>query len=77
MSAVRAQFHTMAGHTGSPVLLSHSTVVSRWLVIPMHFTSDNSKSFIDSEAWDRVVVMREWALDQISEAECSTQPGWG
>ena len=35
MSAVRRHCHTMALYTGLPVSRSHTTVVSRWLVMPM------------------------------------------
>ena len=37
--AVRRSCQTMAGATGAPVARSHSTVVSRWLVMPMAATS--------------------------------------
>ncbi len=39
MGAVRRHCHTMAFAMGSPVARSHTTVVSRWLVMPMAATS--------------------------------------
>ena len=39
-SDVRMSSHTTALCSGLPVRLDHATVVSRWLVMPTHATSD-------------------------------------
>ena len=57
---------------GRPVCRSQTTVVSRWLVIPMAATSSG-----DTPAWARASVSTEYWLDQISMGSCSTQPGLG
>jgi hypothetical protein len=69
---VRVSCQTIAFITGSPVLRSHTTVVSRWLVIPSPEMSsavapaDSSASSITS-----------WVRAQISFGSCSTHPGFG
>jgi hypothetical protein len=62
----------MALYTGSPVFLSHTTVVSRWLVIP---TAARLPEF--SEALDRAWATASRVLSQISFGSCSTQPAFG
>ena len=69
---VRRSCQTMAGATGSPVWRSHSTVVSRWLVMPR------------ARTWLAVMPActstsrrtANWVC-QISLASCSTHPGCG
>ena len=72
MSAVRRSCQTMALASGTPVARSHSSVVSRWLVMP---TAAMSRP-----------AMRAFAITacstpdcdaQISIGSCSTQPGLG
>ena len=72
MSEVRRHCHTMALYTGSPVFLSHKTVVSRWLVMPMAAicsapTPAMAMHSVATDSWE----------DQISLGLCSTQPGLG
>ncbi len=72
MGAVRRHCHTMALHSGSPVVRSHTRVVSRWLVMPMESTSavstlHDSKSSVRAPSW----------VDRMSCGSCSTQPGCG
>jgi hypothetical protein len=71
-AAVRRSCQTMAGATGSPVARSHSTVVSRWLVIAMavHCAACTPVRRSTSSATPA-------GCRQISPASCSTQPGWG
>ena len=62
----------MAWYTGSPVVLSQTMVVSRWLVMPMA-----AMSLAAAPIWfmaDRATP--SWVV-QISLASCSTQPGFG
>ncbi len=70
--SVRVSCHTSALCTGSPVFLSHTSVVSRWLVMPTPAMSSAlaPASLIASS-------MTSWVRDQISFASCSTQPGLG
>ena len=62
----------MALYTGSPVAPSHTTVVSRWLVMPMAAISPARASTFCMAS----IVTPIW-VDQISMGSCSTQPGWG
>ncbi len=72
MGAVRRHCQTMALWMGSPVVGSHTIVVSRWLSMPMAAT---------------LSAVREWRLAssvrlpsceyRISCGLCSTQPGLG
>ena len=62
----------MARHTGSPVFLSQTMVVSRWLVMPMAAMSAAVAPMFAIARWATSI----W-VDQISLASCSTQPGWG
>ena len=71
-SAVRRSCQTIAGATGWPVARSHSTTVSRWLVMP---TAARSRGAASARASTSAMVT---ACDtQISLASCSTQPGCG
>lgn len=40
---MRESSHTIARDNGLPVLRLHTTVVSRWLVTPIHFSIEHSK----------------------------------
>jgi hypothetical protein len=62
----------MALYTGCPVVRSHTTVVSRWLVMPMAATSPAAAPIFKSASWATPI----W-LAQISMGSCSTHPGWG
>ena len=64
--------HTIALYTGSPECLSHTTVVSRWLVIPIEAISDAL-----APTFARACLATSRIVDQISSASCSTQPGFG
>ena len=70
--AVCLDCQTIALYTGSPVSLSHTTVVSRWFVIPI--PSICSAFTLDS---DKTLAMTARIDPQISLALCSTQPGFG
>ena len=72
MSAVRRHCHTMALHTGWPVSRFHTTVVSRWLVMPMLSMSAGPSPFCT-----RSSVSAPSCEDRMSRGSCSTQPGWG
>ena len=69
-AAVRRSCHTMARPYGVPVVRSHATTVSRWLVIPMAATDSAPTCSTTSRSVER-------AASQISVASCSTQPGRG
>ena len=71
-SAVRRHCQTMARWMGSPVCLSHTMVVSRWLVMPMAAISAAVAFRFFMASW----ATSSW-VDQISSASCSTQPGLG
>ena len=62
----------MALWIGLPVLRSHTTVVSRWLVMPMP-ASALASSFARASASRQTSTV----ADQISSASCSTQPDRG
>ncbi len=62
----------MALWIGWPLLLSHTTVVSRWLVMPMPAMRAGS-----TPAWLITSVMVTSTLVMISRGLCSTQPGCG
>ncbi len=70
--SVRVSCHTSALCTGSPVLRSHTSVVSRWLVMP---TPAMSSAL--APASDIAASTTSWVRDQTSFASCSTQPGLG
>ena len=67
--AVRTSCQTIAFATGSPVRRSHSTVVSRWFVIPTAATSD---ARAPAAAAASSTTARTFAT--ISRGSCSTQP---
>ena len=63
---------TIAFAIGWPVVLSQTTVVSRWLVMPMPaIASGRIPDSINAPA------MTDWTEFQISLALCSTQPDFG
>ena len=72
MGAVWRDCHTMAGWIGLPLLRSHTSAVSRWLVMPMAATSAPAAPAFASAPRPA----RSW-LSQISSGSCSTQPGFG
>ena len=69
---MRVSCQTIAGPTGTPVAGSHTTVVSRWLLMP---TPATSAAPAPTSCSTRVIVRT--VLRQISAASCSTQPGRG
>ena len=69
-AAVRRSCQTMAWPYGFPVVRSHATTVSRWLVIPIAATDEAPTRSTTSRSVSR-------ADSQISAASCSTQPGRG
>ena len=62
----------MALQMGRPVVLFHTTVVSRWLVMPMA-----AMSAAEAPALRRASRATSSCVEKISSASCSTQPGWG
>src|SRR5215212_1070472 len=58
--------------TGSPVVRSHTTVVSRWFVMPTATTSATVSCAVASASATTCCTLR-----QISSGSCSTQPGRG
>ena len=70
--AVRRHCHTMAFATGCPVSRFHTTVVSRWLVMPMESMSSGPRSFDTKSS-----VSAPSCDERISRGSCSTQPGLG
>jgi hypothetical protein len=62
----------MALYTGSPVFLSHTTAVSRWLVMPTAARSPVLRSAVES-AWP----ITNRVFSEISTGLCSTQPARG
>ena len=62
----------MALYTGSPVALSQTMVVSRWLVMPMA-----AMSAADAPTLPMASAATPNWVAQISLASCSTQPGLG
>jgi hypothetical protein len=71
-AAVRRSCQTRARCTGSRLLGSQATTVSRWLVIPTPARSDPCTPASASAA---IATLR--VTSQISAASCSTQPGLG
>jgi hypothetical protein len=59
-------------YSGTPVRRSHTTVVSRWLVMPMAARSRGL-----SPPPRNAAAMTVWVLRQIATGSCSTHPGWG
>ena len=70
--SVRVSCHTIALWIGSPVVRSHTTVVSRWLVMP---TPEMSSALAPADCI--ASSMTSCVRAQISFASCSTQPGLG
>ena len=72
MASVRVSCQTMALYTGSPVVLSHTSAVSRWFVMPTAAMSAALRS-----AFASAPATTSRVLFQISVALCSTQPARG
>ncbi len=72
MSAVRRSCQTMARWIGCPVARSHTTVVSRWLVMPIAAMSLAFRPAFSSAS--RQIMTVEV---QMSSGSCSTQPEAG
>ena len=72
MSAVRRSCQTMARCTALPVARSQTTVVSRWLVIPIAAMSLAFRPAFSSASRQTVTVEV-----QMSSGSCSTQPEAG
>jgi hypothetical protein len=70
--AVRRSCHTIALWIGSPVALSHTTTVSRWLVMPIAAMSPAA-----SPAFSSAVFTVDTTVAQMSSGSCSTQPDAG
>ena len=70
--SVRVSCQTSALNTGSPVVRSHTSAVSRWLVMP---SAAMSSALAPAEAIASSAT--SWVRAQISLASCSTQPGLG
>src|SRR5436190_5744686 len=69
---VRVSCQTIALCTGWPVVLSHTTAVSRWLVMPTAATSDG-----DALPLASAPLMTSRVLFQTSLGLCSTHPARG
>ena len=65
IAAVRRSCQTIARCSGSPLARSHSSVVSRWLLMPS--AAARCSASRAQPSWSR----------QMSSASCSTQPGCG
>ena len=72
IAAVRRSCQTMALAIGVPVCRSHSTVVSRWLVMPAA-----TISLACTPAFSSASRATSHWLAKISFGSCSTQPGCG
>ena len=72
MAEVRRSCQTMALWIGSPVARSQTSVVSRWLVMPMAAMSEAARPEVARAS--RQVARVE---DQRSAGSCSTQPERG
>ena len=72
MVSVRVSCHTIALPYGRPVRRFHTTVVSRWLVMPSAARSVGFRLLVFS-----TVLMTALVRSQISTGLCSTQPGRG
>ena len=70
--AVRRSCHTTARWIGFPVARSHTTIVSRWFVMPIAAMSEAARFEAASASF-----MHAASAVQISSASCSTQPGFG
>ena len=74
-SAVRRSCHTMARWIGFPLARSQTTVVSRWLVMPIAATAPPAAAAPPTAASASRVTAR--VADQISSGSCSTRPSPG
>ena len=72
VGSARRSCQTMALQIGAPVARFHTTVVSRWFVIPM---ARMSAAFSLALASASCAVAS--CVPQISIGSCSTQPGCG
>ena len=72
MVSVLVSCHTIALAYGRPVRRFHTTVVSRWLVMPSAARSAGFRLLVP-----RAVRMTALVRSQISTGLCSTQPGRG
>ncbi len=70
--SVRVSCQTSALWIGTPVALSHTTVVSRWFVMPTA-----ARSLACSFAFWRAPFTTSCVRVQISFASCSTHPAFG
>jgi hypothetical protein len=70
--AVRRSCHTIARATGAPVARSHSSVVSRWFVIPIDRTDEAL-----TPSWRSAPSTAAHTESHTSPPSCSTQPGCG
>jgi hypothetical protein len=70
--SVRVSCQTIALKTGSPLLRSQTTVVSRWLVTP---SAAMSSALAPALLRTPSITSRERC--QISAGSCSTNPGCG
>jgi hypothetical protein len=71
-AAVRRSCHTIALWIAAPVARSHTTTVSRWLVMPIA-AIPAAPTLLVSIASRAVATTSR----QISSGSCSTQPGLG
>ena len=71
-SEVRRHCQTMARLTGSPLSLSQTMVVSRWLVMPMAAMLAAVAPMLSM-----AFLATSSCVSKISLASCSTQPGLG
>ena len=71
-SAVRRSCQTMARWIGFPVFRFQTTIVSRWLVMPMAAMAAALTLAFRARPWQVATT-----LSQISSGSCSTQPGFG
>jgi len=71
-AAVRRSCQTIALQIGSPDCRSHTSVVSRWFVMPIAAMSAAlTLAFVNASAATPACD------DQMSRGSCSTQPGFG
>jgi hypothetical protein len=72
VGSARRSCQTIALYSGSPVRRFHTTVVSRWLVMPI-----DAMSFAVTPAFASASFAVASCVCQISIGSCSTQPGCG
>ena len=72
MSLVRASCHSTQSYSGSPVRLSHTTVDSRWLVMPTPTTS-----FAVAPAFCSAPAALSSVVATIRIGSICDQPGFG